>query len=104
MTEAKQHKLYILTSEYLEALRLGLPTDHLEDQIDRLKWVLVDEDDETPPEFENLLCTCDDFDEAVIGGRWKDAWFLINDFEERFLGDKGEVKIRAWRYLPKIYR
>lgn len=74
----------------------------LEKQINQMQWTL-DGDPNKPPEYMNVLLTVDGFSEAVIGARWKGEYYLINDFEQKYEGDSGTVKVIAWQYLPKIY-
>lgn len=66
-------------------------------------WV-TDEQELKPPDFKNVLLTLVGFDEVVIGARWKNEWFLINDFKQIYKGDNGAVKVIAWSYLPEIYK
>lgn len=68
-----------------------------------MEWRLED-DPEKPPDFKSVLLTIHGLDEAVIGARFKNEWFLINNLEQKFKGDSGKFKVIAWRFLPETYQ
>ncbi len=69
-------------------------------------WTPIEEmtKENRPKDGSNVLLSIEGYDQSCIGGLWGDEWFLINDFEEKYKGDNGAVKVTAFMQLPKAYK
>lgn len=98
--KVEDQKLTILLSQYQDKLAHELSTDLLKEEISNLEW---NTDLMAAPEFKNVLVTVKGYGEVCIGGRWKGEFFIINDFDQMYMGVNGNVIVTAWRNLPPIY-